>query len=114
MKRVNKKLLEALDKLIAKYSGDSWHIGERDCPLCTLFWNVNCDGCPNYFFRDYYSITSCGTRSKNYPSLDYGEFKNANTLKQFWTDYKSLYLQRKYSNSEIMEILITPFKEEKK
>ena len=114
MKRINKKLVEALDKLIAKYSADKWHAGEHDCPLCTLFWDINCDGCPNNFFRDKYSITSCGTRSKNYPSLDYKEFKNANTLKQFWTDYKSLYLQRIYTNSEIMEILITPFKEEQK
>ena len=59
----------------------------------------------------------CGDRADLFEKLDYRGIRreeNQLTLKQFWTDYKSLYLQRKYSNSEIMEILITPFKEEKK
>ena len=38
MKRINKKLLEALDKLIAKYSGEEIGYLHRymNCPLCDL------------------------------------------------------------------------------
>ena len=107
MRRVNKKLVEALDKLIAKYSQNykSYH----DCPLCSLFAYDNCKNCPNMFFND----RGCNDRRKIYSETDWFELKNYPILKQFWTDYKSLYLQRIYTNSEIMEILIKPFKEER-
>lgn len=120
MKRINKKLLEALDKLIAKYSGEKVEYLNyyMSCPLCDVFFNERaihgkeCLGCPNTFFN---SFVGCSDRAELYKKLDYqSDKRNYPTLKQFWTDYKSLYLQRIYSNSEIMEILIKPFKEEKK
>ena len=120
MKRINKKLLEALDKLIAKYSGEEIECMDKiiNCPLCDLyikpkwlFFDYPCRNCPNGYFN---KITGCYMRGINFDKLDYTYRDNYPTLKQFWTDYKSLYLQRKYSNSEIMEILIAPFKEEKK
>lgn len=122
MKRINKKLVEALDKLIAKYSGEElvYKIDYMGCPLCDLFFKIDspinkeCSKCPNTYFG---KSIGCSNRVALYEKLDYtikvGK-SNHPTLKQFWTDYKSLYLERKYSNSEIMEILITPFKEEKK
>ena len=122
MKRINKKLVEALDKLIAKYSGEElvYKIGYMGCPLCDLFFKEyssmgkGCTKCPNTYFGEN---MGCSNRAELYEKLDYlirTRKSNYPTLKQFWTDYKSLYLQRKYSNSEIMEILITPFKEEQK
>lgn len=116
MKRINKKLLEALDKLIAKYSGEELAIGCEACPLCILYWDNGCINCPNEYFDllDVSTNMSCIKRGNKYSQLKYFNEENKQTLKQFWTDYKSLYLQRKYSNSEIMEILIKPFKEEKK
>lgn len=131
MRRINKKLVEALDKLIAKYSGEEMEYlhHNMNCPLCDLFY-VNpldkkrnrgncCKSCPNmYFFIKVYKeqerIIGCDKRKNKYPQLNYLNNNNYPTLKQFWTDYKSLYLERKYSNSEIMEILIKPFKEEQK
>lgn len=115
MKRINKNLLEALDKLIAKYSGEEIVYNNKimKCSLCDIFLNnrnpINsaCTECPNKYFG---GDVGCRDRAYNYPSLDYLKISNYPTLKQFWTDYKSLYLQRKYSNSEIMEILIKPFK----
>lgn len=126
MRRINKKLVEALDKLIAKYSGEEIYcINEMmNCPLCDLFYlfpsseyrNKCCKGCPNmYFFIRKFredKIIGCDHRKVNYPKLNYSNENNYPTLKQFWTDYKSLYLQRIYTNSEIMEILIKPFKEQ--
>lgn len=119
MKRLNKKLLEALDRLIAKYSGEEvkYKLDYMGCPLCDLYFKIDsaekeCKGCPNTFFG---INIGCSIRADLYKKLDYTTNKrNYPTLKQFWTDYKSLYLQRIYSNSEIMEILIKPFKEEKK
>jgi len=113
MRRINKKLVEALDKLIAKYSEEEWGKGISSCPLCSLYWGNNCEKCPNEFFgHNTFCLTSCTKRRNKYPFLNYKNFSNGNTLKQFWTDYKSLYLQRIYTNSEIMEILIKPFKEQ--
>ena len=113
MKRINKKLLEALDKLIAKYSGEEWGTSVISCPLCTLYWIDSCKKCPNEFFGyNTFCENNCTKRGNKYPFLNYKNFSNGNTLKQFWTDYKSLYLQRIYTNSEIMEILIKPFKEQ--
>lgn len=120
MKRINKKLLEALDKLIAKYSGEVIICNDENinCPLCDLyirpkwiFFGHPCKNCPNSYFK---KMTGCNLRGRKFCGLDYAIKENYPTLKQFWADYKSLYLQRIYSNSEIMEILIKPFKEEKK
>ena len=116
MRRINKKLVEALDKLIAKYSGEElvYKIAYMGCPLCDSFFQKKdrkCTRCPNIYFGN--SI-GCSNRSYSYPLLDYTQKEAYPTLKKFWTDYKYLYLQRIYTNSEIMEILIKPFKEEKK
>ena len=118
MRRINKKLVEALDKFIAKYSGErlTYKIDHMGCPLCDLFYlspssnhfKDRCKECPNYYF----GLLGCCTRGELYLSLEFYDLKNYPTLKQFWIDYKSLYLQRIYTNSEIMEILIKPFKEQ--
>ena len=125
MKRINKKLVEALDKLIAKYSGERVVVNDKlmNCPLCDLFYyspfseeySECCKRCPNMFFSAQGkedNTIGCDDRNREYPNLSYLEKENYPTLKQFWTDYKSLYLQRIYTNSEIMEILIKPFKQQ--
>ena len=115
MKRINKKLVEALDKLIAKYSGEEIAYDDEimRCPLCDAFHDLSkikiCNGCPNTYFNP---IVGCLDRGNLFEKLDFSLAVNSITLKQFWTDYKSLYLQRIYTNSEIMEILIKPFKEQ--
>lgn len=80
MKRINKKLLEALDKLIAKYSGEELEYihSHMNCPLCDLFYispfnrkkhNDCCKGCPNMYFairqKDKEYIIGCDDRTLN-------------------------------------------------
>ena len=60
MKRINKKSLEALNKLIAKYSGGELKYKNKvmRCPLCDLFYfssfsnhfDDRCRECHSYYF----------------------------------------------------------------
>ena len=64
MKRINKKLVEALDKLIAKYSGEELEYNNKimSCPLCDIFFDPAkvkiCSGCPNTYFNPFIGCLS--------------------------------------------------------
>lgn len=114
---MNKKLIEALDKLIEKYtiSTKVENSMMSSCPLCQTFYPENrddfenrCIGCPNSFFNSN-PVVACANRVRKYSALNYADFDNYPTLKQFWTDYKELYLTG-MSNEEIMTKLVEQYK----
>lgn len=102
---VDHKLLKAVDALIEKYSQNSLRTGVCHCPLCSLYFNEDCLGCPNLYFRGY---LGCVTRSVKYSNLDYDIINNYPTLKAFWEKYKELYLEGQ-NNEEIMSVLEKTF-----
>lgn len=105
---MNEKLLNAIERLIKKYSSKTFKgTGAHCCSLCALYLYINCQECPNSFFAP---SLGCVARSKRYSELSYDNFQNYPTLKQFWTDYRELYLTG-LSNEEIMSKLIVNFKE---
>jgi len=108
---MDEKILNALDKLIEKYSKDSMQsTSPNDCPFCVLYWDYDCKGCPNNYFKKVKGFfgLGCVDRSSHYYWLAYHDFKFYSILKKFWTRYKELYLEGK-ENDEIMETLLQEF-----
>lgn len=104
---MDKHFIKIIDALIKKYSSkEMQHAGCSNCPLCAHF-ELDCEKCPNSFFH---TSVGCASRAVDYPALDYTQFNKYPTLKQFWINYKELYLTG-MSNDEIMTKLILKLKE---
>lgn len=114
-------LLDAVDKLIAKYSTPFKlsHIetGIHGCPLCIACGNTMsstdssnwCIGCPNNYFKDisskYSYVLGCSARLHLYPTLNFNKGENYPNILEFWTIFRDLIKHGKSSDEAIQIIL---------
>lgn len=116
--KVTKKILDAIDTLIIRYSGEfNQEVTDQGifgCPLCLacnnhLFGSDWCTGCPNNYFGTY--SLGCSLRCEQHPKLHYGRAECYPALKVFWTKFRE-YAEAGNTSDESIKYALDHYQDE--